>query len=224
VHPRPASGYWAPPARRAAALDNEGKPRFLNQSGKIDTEDDWNSPAMPRLWLYNLHYFDDLNAIGAPDRIGLHRTLISRWVGENPPFEGTGWEPYPCSLRIVNWIKWTLSGNELQPDWLESIALQSAWLEKHIEWHLLGNHLFANAKALVFAGLLFEGRGAKRWLSKGHEILQREIPEQILDDGGQFELMFSIWSTQRRPGPAWLIKMLLSIGNRRRGRCSSGRA
>lgn len=188
MRPRAASGQWVSPARRAASFDQEGRPQFLNQLGKVDTPGDWNSPAMPRLWLYNLNYFDDLNASGATERSDFHGRLIVRWINENPPFEGTGWEPYPCSLRIVNWIKWALGGNELQQDQLGSLALQSAWLEKHIEWHLLGNHLFANAKALVFAGLFFEGREARRWLRKGLEILERELPEQILGDGGQFEL------------------------------------
>ena len=61
-------------------------------------------------------------------------------------------------------------------------------LEKRIESHLLGNHLFANAKALVFAGTYFSGAEADRWLNRGISILEREIPEQILLDGGHFEL------------------------------------
>ena len=75
-----------------------------------------------KLWLYNLHYFDDLNATGPEDRTDWHRALIDRWVGENPPFEGIGWDPYPTSLRIVNWIKWACRGNEMEPAWLESLA------------------------------------------------------------------------------------------------------
>jgi uncharacterized heparinase superfamily protein len=51
----------------------------------------------------------------------------------------------------------------------------------------LGNHLFANAKALVFAGAFFEGEEAERWLATGLRILDRELPEQILPDGGHFE-------------------------------------
>ena len=57
---------------------------------------------------------------------------------------------------------------------------------KKIEWHILGNHLFANAKAF-FAGLFFQGREANAWLAKGLRILSNEIPEQILPDGGHFE-------------------------------------
>jgi uncharacterized heparinase superfamily protein len=47
--------------------------------------------------------------------------------------------------------------------------------------------LFANAKALVFAGLYFEDAEARQWLSKGLDILARELPEQVLPDGGNFE-------------------------------------
>jgi uncharacterized heparinase superfamily protein len=66
-------------------------------------------------------------------------------------------------------------------------VLQAGWLAKRLEWHLLGNHLFANAKALVFAGLLFEGPEAAAWLNTGLKIIIRELPEQVLPDGGNFE-------------------------------------
>ena len=107
---------------------------------------------------------------------------------ENPPARGTGWEPYPISLRVVNWIKWVLAGNELPPACLQSLAVQLRWLHDRLEYYLFGNHLFVNAKALVFGGCFFSGAEADRWLACGLEILRREIPEQILPDGAQFEL------------------------------------
>ena len=110
-----------------------------------------------KLWRYNQHYFDDLNAEQAVDRVEWHRELLNDWISNNPPFKGNGWEPYPTSLRLVNWIKWALSGVELPAYYLESMVLQARWLERRIEWHLLGNHLFANAKALVFVGTYFSG-------------------------------------------------------------------
>jgi len=162
--------------------------RFLNKHGKICNPADWTAAGQARLWLYNLHYFDDLNAQAAPSREAWHRHLIARWIAENPPGQGNGWEPYPLSLRIVNWIKWALAGNRLEPEWLHSLAVQTRYLQHRLEWHLLGNHLFANAKALVFAGSFFGGAEAEAWLSRGLAILEREIPEQILSDGGHFEL------------------------------------
>jgi uncharacterized heparinase superfamily protein len=88
---------------------------------------------------------------------------------------------------MVNWIKWTLSGNRLSSGALHSLAVQARYLARRLEFHLLGNHLFANAKALVFAGCFFAGDEAAAWRQLGMNILSREIPEQVLADGGHFE-------------------------------------
>src|SRR5690606_3563546 len=106
---------------------------------------------------YNQHYFEDLAAESARERDIWHRDLIARWISDNPPAGGSGWEPYPTSLRIINWIKWSLAGGTLPADALASLAVQARWLTRRLEWHLLGNHLFVNAKALIFTGLYFEG-------------------------------------------------------------------
>ncbi len=63
---------------------------FLNEEGKLAGPESWNDPARAKLWLYNLHYFDDLNAVGAADRVDWHRALIQRWVDENPVGFGNG--------------------------------------------------------------------------------------------------------------------------------------
>ncbi|WLT31315.1 alginate lyase family protein [Geothrix sp. PMB-07] len=161
--------------------------RFLNQEMELSCKEDWQSERMSKLWTYNLHYFDDLNADSAHDRIAWHSELIRRWIRDNPPAHGVGWEPYPLSLRIINWIKWAFAGGSLEPAARQSLAIQTRHLRKRLEYHLLGNHLFANAKALVFAGCFFEGEEAENWLRCGMRILERQIPEQVLADGGHFE-------------------------------------
>jgi uncharacterized heparinase superfamily protein len=161
---------------------------FLNCAGEVGSAADWNAAGRTKLWLYNLHYFDDLNAVGGADRTDWHRALVARWIAENPAGRGNGWEPYPLSLRIVNWIKWVLGGNEPDERMALSLAVQARALRRQIEWHLLGNHLLANAKALVFAGLFFDGEEAEDWLNTGLRIIERELPEQVLADGGHFEL------------------------------------
>jgi uncharacterized heparinase superfamily protein len=160
---------------------------FLNEKGNLN-ELGWDGPSREKLWRYNQHYFDDLNAQNAYERKSWHIQLIEKWIVENDPSVGTGWESYPTSLRIVNWIKWHLGGNQLSTSALQSLFIQLRWLRKRLEIHLLGNHLFSNAKALVFGGLFFEGREADAWLNKGFSILTSQIPKQILDDGGHFEL------------------------------------
>lgn len=184
---RDPKGQWVRPAARGASMVGETQFRFLNLTQSLPDQGGWNDAALEKLWLYNLHYFDDLNAQGSTDRNEWHRGLISRWIAENPPTNGNGWEPYPTSLRLVNWVKWLAGHNKVVPGMLESITQQTAWLTGRMERHLLGNHLFANAKALVFAGLLFEGPQASNWLASGLKIIMRELREQVLPDGGNFE-------------------------------------
>jgi hypothetical protein len=178
---------WIAPVDREISLVGSDRFTFLNRTLHLD-EIGWDNPAIDKLWRYNLHYFDDLSAIDSTSRSETHRILIDRWISENPAAHGSGWEPYPTSLRIVNWIKWILAGNVASSTMLNSIAAQTDWLSKRLEYHLLGNHLFVNAKALVFSGLFFRGADAERWLSIGLDILRQEIEEQILPDGGHFEL------------------------------------
>ena len=159
---------------------------FLNESRRLPYGD-WRAAGAADLWRYHLHYFDDLNAGGAVSRRAWQGEAIEDWVRSNPVGAGTGWDPYPTSLRVVNWIKYALAGGALSSAATESLANQVRALRGRLEYHLLGNHLLANAKALVFAGAHFEGREANAWLDKGMSLLQEELPEQILPDGGQFE-------------------------------------
>ena len=200
---RPVPGRWVPPVAKPVSLVGPTTLRFLNETHALvgtgheaaGDRDPWNDPARDKLWLYNLHYFDDLNAAGRKERQPWHLALLQRWVNENPPGHGNGWEPNPTSLRIVNWIKWSLTfaaerggvAVALPPPCLQSLAVQARWLSRRLEHHLLGNHLFANAKALVYAGAFFVGPEADRWRTLGLRLLARELEEQILPDGGHFE-------------------------------------
>lgn len=163
----------------------DGLAHFLNESGPLL---EWENPHKTKLWLYNLHYFDDLLAEGASYRTELHTVVVAHWLEGNPPLTGTGWEPYPLSLRICNWVKWLLLGNEAVKGMEQSLAEQAHTLSQQIEHHLLGNHILANAKALVFAGTYFEGEAADKWLSTGLALLDTQLAEQVLEDGAHFEL------------------------------------
>ncbi|WP_309089055.1 alginate lyase family protein [Phenylobacterium sp.] len=185
---RAVAGTWALPRWRAPSMLGPARFRFLNEEHELAGPGDWDNPAWPRLWLYNLHYFDDLDALGAEGRRAWHAALIARWIAENPPPSGPGWEPYCLSLRIVNWCRFAWSGGRLEAAAVESLAVQVRALADQLEIHLLGNHLWANAKALVFAGLFFEGAEADDWLRLGLKHLVPQLREQVLPDGGHFEL------------------------------------
>jgi hypothetical protein len=170
---RDLAGYWTTSISRESGRTGTFRFRFLNQER---SPQGWNDEDIPKLWLYNLHYFE------SPQD-----DLIRRWVLQNPHGAGNGWEPYPLSLRVVNWIKWAMGGGALDAECRQSLAAQADYLASTIEYHLLANHLFANAKALVYAGLFFAGPDAERWLASGLDILREQVAEQILTDGGHFE-------------------------------------
>jgi uncharacterized heparinase superfamily protein len=182
----PARTKWKSEVVRKAEMEGPKTFRILNEKRTI-RDGKWDPPEVPKLWRYHLHYFGDLNAKAAGERWKWHRDLITSWILENPAGQGTGWEPYPTSRRIVNWVKYFLAGEVPQKAWLESLAIQADWVSRRVEWHLLGNHVLANAKALVFAGSYFEGIQARSWQEKGMMILQEQIPRQILPDGGHEE-------------------------------------
>ena len=160
---------------------------FLNKTLFLNNKNDWNREGLDKLWLYNLHYFDNINCINNFKYKIRDKKLIYKWIQENKLFYGVGWEPYPTSLRIVNWIRWLITLEVIDEKIEKSLILQLRWLSKNIEYHLMGNHLIANAKALIFGGYYFHGKEASDWLLKGKKIIFNELDEQILNDGGHFE-------------------------------------
>lgn len=149
----------------------------------------WDNPSQTKLWRYNLHYFDCLNQLELNNEgLDLQNNLICNWIIENPFGRGTGWEPYPTSLRIINWIKWHFKTNSLSDEAKLSLWNQVNWLASRLEYHLLGNHLFLNAKALMFACVFFEIEERSTIYRKTLKILRTELDKQFLDDGAHFEL------------------------------------
>ena len=183
----PRSPFLLRPSIRLSDIEQR-RFTFLNQSAVFEDDVRWKVPDKGRLWRYNLHYFDFL----FPDRpmAWAHgRQLIEDWIRSNPEGTPDAWDPFPVSLRMVNWIKflstWQADGD--LPEIHASLYRQALFLERHLEFHLLANHLFKNIKALLFAGLYFRGADADRWRRRGFRLLTREIDEQILPDGGHFE-------------------------------------
>lgn len=159
---------------------------FLNEIGYVHSKSDWNNVKKNKLWLYNLHYLDELNTINSDTRKDKVNRLIRRWIVDNPAPCGNGWEPYPLSLRLINLVKWHMRQDFKCPEILYSIQQQTVALSKQLEFHILGNHLFTNAKALVFAGAAMND--GESYLLQGLKILDTEIPKQFFEDGGHFEL------------------------------------
>jgi uncharacterized heparinase superfamily protein len=190
------------PLRENAERLGQGTFRLLNKEFSLGSPVIWDPAGTTRLWRYNLHYFDyalDLAVLAKwekDDRAAeLLGNLFHEWIDANPVGEGVGWHAYPISRRIVNWVqsvslaspKAVFQDSESETAWLASLYQQTRFLEDHLEFDLLGNHLLANAKALVFAGIYFGGKAGTRWFETGQRLLWRGLQDQILEDGGHHE-------------------------------------
>ena len=161
----------------------------------------WEPAGASHLWRFHLHYFDyarDL-AIFALHRdrapaYDAFRELAASWIDAHHRLGGDAWHPYTTSLRIVNWCEAAIVFRpELERDAAfakrlhDSIAAQARFLSRHIEHDVRGNHILENARALLRAAAFFEGDAPRYWRRIAMALLEREIPEQILSDGGHFE-------------------------------------
>lgn len=155
---------------------------FLNRSHGFPEEIDWDVSDLGTLWTYNLNYFDFLNQRGMEKDEGLG--LIRAYMSDLPN-RANGLEPYPTSLRIINWVKFLVRYQIQDAQIVQALYCQALHLMNNLEYHLLGNHLLENGFALLFAAVLFpEGP----FSGKAEEILRVELGEQILSDGAHFEL------------------------------------
>lgn len=159
---------------------------FLNQTYQINIPEDL--VKCSRLWQYNFLYMDYLLQPGMTVEEGFHLlqrfNLFQEYRGAN--------EPYTISLRGINWIKF-FSKHEEEIDKSKApkesldryLFIQYNKLSHRLEYHLLGNHLLENGFSLLFGSFYFS---QKDFYLKAKEILFLELKEQILTDGGHFEL------------------------------------
>ncbi len=154
----------------------------------------WRSPAFEpapapdpgtRLGRFHLHYGEDVLAAARAGDAGEARRLVDSWLDANPPRPDDAWHPYPLSTRAGNWIAaLTLLPELASPALSASLWRQLRHLEANVEDDVLGNHVIRNARALVLGGVAF---GSERLLGRGLDLLRRELPEQVLADGGHYE-------------------------------------
>lgn len=169
------------PSRRAHPA--YGTFNFLNHRHSFESRIDWEFPTAGKLWAYNLNYFEYLEQENVGRDEGLR--LIDDFL-EHYPERSTGREPYPTSLRLIYWIRFFIRTLGV-PDrkYLEALHTQAKELQSKLEYHLLGNHLLENAFSLVFtAGYLCD----QTMFRQAEKLLREELDEQILHDGGHFEL------------------------------------
>ena len=154
---------------------------FLNLSQEFNNID-WNHNTFGKLWTYNITYFEFLNQ----EKIDTNdaKLLIYDFIEKDSKIKD-GLEPFPISLRGINWIKFLVNHNVIDEKIDNALYRYYIILIDTLEYHLLGNHLLENAFSLLFAAYYFEDED---FYFKAKELLLTELEEQILCDGAHFEL------------------------------------
>ena len=150
---------------------------FLNLEKSFKNQIDWNYADYGKLWTYNLTYFEYLK-----EREDI--TFIYDFI-EHIESVKDGLEPFPISLRGLSWIKFLTKFHIEDKKIDDSLYAQYYILLDNLEYHLLGNHLLENGFSLLFGAYYFKD---ETLYNKANEILKEELDEQILEDGGHFEL------------------------------------
>lgn len=155
---------------------------FLNKKKVFESNIDWNFSSNGKLWAYNLNYFDFLHQEGITKSEAL--LLLDKFC-ENPSDRIIGTEPYPISLRGINWIKFFAANRINNPIYNTVLKSHYFHLSQNLEFHLLGNHILENAFSLLFGSYYFRD---DKFFRISFKILKEELAEQILEDGAHFEL------------------------------------
>lgn len=171
---------------------------FMHEEERFAWKAPWRFDNRTPLWNYNLHYFEFLFPLvnawkngGEEGYLIKIQQMIRGWIAGNPrKCGGCGWDPYPVSLRLVNWLSCygyiaPAVDDAFAQELLSSLEEQYLHLAKNLEKHLLGNHYFENLKALVIGSLFF---GDETTLAVALKELKVQCAEQILPDGMHFEL------------------------------------
>ena len=158
-----------------------GKFFFLNLEKEFHAID-WNFSDFGKLWIYNLNYFEFFHQEGMKKEEGSR--LIRDYISNGSSLRD-GLEPYPISLRGINWIKFLVE-KQIQDEEINIFLYRNYQrLADNLEYHLLANHLLENGFSLLFGAYYFED---DRFYYKARKILVRELEEQVLKDGAHYEL------------------------------------
>jgi uncharacterized heparinase superfamily protein len=172
--------------------------RFLNLEAAPDPTS-WRAEGVPRLWHYHLHYFayaTDLAYAAVQTGEAAHERafarLVGSWLDSTSRREGDAWDPYPTSLRIMNWVRALELLEDRVPADLRarmyhSMRHQLEHLTRNLEVDLQANHLFMNYAALAIGGAYADPTGRRGWRELGQRGLRRELLEQFNPDGGHYE-------------------------------------
>ncbi len=188
-------------AARGHGLDADADPlalrddrfTFLNRSVDCEARMPWQDESLPRLWRYQLHGFRAARMLAAAafsDEVALGDPAhaahwVEDWLRHNPPGADVAWDAHPTAERLFNWVLSSAAFGAGYGATAARCARQADWLEARLEYDLCANHLLKEVMALA---LVAEVTGNAPLRQRAWALVEQQVVEQILPDGGHYEL------------------------------------
>ena len=185
--------------RRLAAMPADPWPGDPKRGAAILAGDfDWSRGFAPdwaprreadavRAWLHGFSWLRDLRATG--DEAARHRAreMVGVWIGNNANWRRLAWRGDVVGHRLGAWV---MHGQYLTADadetyrrrFFAALCRQARHLGRCAGHAGDGVDRLAAVKGLILVGVCVPGGEA--WLDRGLLLLERELPAQILADGG----------------------------------------
>ncbi len=166
---------------------------FLNRTVDCEAAMPWQDKSLPLLWRYQLHgfrtarmlaatAFSDATALGDAARAA---HWVDDWLRHNPPGSAVAWDSHPTSDRLFNWVLSSAAFGAGYGATAERCTMQALWLEARIEHDLGANHVLKEVMALALAAEVTANAALRQ---RAWAMVEEEVAEQILPDGGHYEL------------------------------------
>ena len=161
---------------------NANKFIFLNKSVKFSEKIDWEYADNGKLWANHLNYFDYLSQ---EDMSKARGSALMYLMVDHLPKSTIAKTPYSISVRGVNWIKFISKHGITRKTVDRYLYCQYRILLDNIAYDRMGNHLLENGFSMLFGAYYFKGY---ELLNEAKIVLTQELYEQILPDGGHYQL------------------------------------
>ncbi len=151
----------------------------------------WTPRGATPEWRKALHGFAwlrDLRAAGGDPARRKARELVAAWIERNAAaWDSLAWNPVVVGRRLTNWLGhfefFAASASiEFRHRLLYETARQARHLARAMPAGLTGVEALAPLKGLITVGACLPDGG--NWLDRGLALLRRELPHQVLADGG----------------------------------------
>lgn len=182
---------WPGDADRGAAIVN-GEFRLSGQT-LPSSAPDWLSDRAGEDVVAQLHAFEwlrDLRALSGDAARRQARLLVSDWLDRHDRWHELAWRPDVLGLRVSNWLGThdffcASADDDFRLAVFASLARQVKHLSRVLPGPLAGAPLLYAVKGLIYGAVCLPDAVHK--LEPALKLLERELAQQILPDGGHVQ-------------------------------------